>query len=620
MPTPLPATEPAPQPRARINGLDGLRALAVVGVLLYHGEVHWVRGGFIGVDIFFVLSGFLVTSIVIDGFNKRGNLGFRRFWTARLRRLAPAQLALIVVVTTVAAVFYREELADLRPQAFAALFGVTNWYHIVFSGSYFAHLGRPPVLLHLWSLAVELQFYLVFPPLLVLMLKVWPDRLGRIVGVVAGAIVVSNVYQALLFHPGTDPTRPYFDTFARIGTPLVGALLALVWRPRTLGRGPARSLGPASSAAGGVSLLVLLWLMHSVTDQSKFLYQRGGFLLVALLSAVVVAGLVHPAGLLGSERGLGHPALVAVGLRSYALYLWHWPIFMLLRPRVDVGWPWGVVFVVRMALAFGAAELSYRYVERPWHERSPDASLQGLKRRLFQPTGVPTGPRLAALATVFLVATTTVVLVLPHRKTNSIEDSLRAGEAALAAATTTAPTTTIPLDATTIPGQTTTTIPHAPTVTLVGDSVMVGASPDVLDAFAGRANIDAKVARQAASLGPIVRQLGIEGRLGERVVVQVGINGTVTEEDLRSIFDAADGRPVYVIDARVPRQWEQSNNELVERLVPKLPKGHVIGWYDASNGHRDWFLGDGVHLTPEGRRAYAELIRRAVDKKLASKP
>lgn len=609
---PATARQPPPAQRARIAGLDGLRALAVVAVLLYHADVGWARGGFVGVDVFFVLSGYLVTTIVVEGFARTGSLRFGRFWSGRLRRLAPAQLALIVAVTVTVAIWHPSELADLPGQVLAALTGTTNWYLIANEGSYFEQLGRPPVLRHLWSLAVELQFYLVFPPLLVLALKRVGSRVDRIVVGLLIAVLASTIYLAVLFDPNTDPTRAYFDTFARLAAPLTGAALALVWRPQALRRGPAAQLGPRLNVVGGVALAGLVWIMHAAGDRSAVMY-RGGFLVTALLSAAVVAAITHPGSVLGGRAAFGNPALVAIGVRSYGLYLWHWPVYVLIRPRIDVGWSWGTTFVVRILITVVLTELCYRYIERPWHLRSPDASFAGIRRRLLQPSGVRTGPRLAALGATALSLATVVILVVPHQKTDAIADSLRAGEAALESHASGNPTTTTADGAE--PAATTTSLPPpgTGTVTLVGDSVMLGSAPDILAAFGDRANVDAAVARQAAELGPIIRQLDTEGRLGSRVVVQVGINGTVTEEDLRAIVDAAGGRPVFIVNARVPRSWEEGNNAAVATVVPRLPEAKVIDWYTASDGHREWFLSDGVHLTPEGRKVYADTIRAAVD-------
>jgi peptidoglycan/LPS O-acetylase OafA/YrhL len=603
--------------RARIDGLDGLRAIAVVAVLLYHAEVGWASGGFVGVDIFFVLSGYLVTSIVLDGYGRTGGLGFRRFWAGRFRRLLPAQFVLFVWVTLAVALLHGDELADLRGQVLASLAGVTNWYLIVTEGSYFEQLGRPPMLRHLWSLAIELQFYLAFPPILVLAMRRAGERLDLLVAGLLVVVVASAVWMAVLFDPSGDPTRAYFDTFARLAAPLLGAVLALVWRPAALSRGPAAEVGRQVTLAGSVALVLLVGLLHAAGDRSAFMY-RGGFLVAAVLSAVVVAAVVHPSGGLGSRRLLAHPALVAIGLRSYGLYLWHWPVFMLLRPRIDVTWSWGTTFVVRMALTVALTELCYRLVERPWHLRAPDASLAGIRRRLLQPSGIPTGMRVAALGSLLAVIVASVALAAARPGDDEIADSLREGEAALADAPEVTAASVLPVDVdATLDGvgsvTTTTVAAGPPTVTLVGDSVMLGAAPDLLGAFGDRANIDAKVGRQAEALGPVIAQIASEGRLQSTVVVQVGINGTVTEGDLRAIEDAVDGRRLLVVNARVPRPWEGSNNELVADVVPRLANAEVVDWFTASDGEGGWYLGDGVHLTQEGRAAYAALIARAVD-------
>ena len=613
---PLPATSA----RARIGGLDGLRAIAVIGVVLYHADIAWFRGGFIGVDIFFVLSGYLVTTIVMDGLEKRGNLGFRRFWAARFRRLEPAQITMMVVITLVVALGFRDLLSTLRAQVIAGLSGTMNWYLIVAKSSYFEQAARPPLFRHLWSLAIELQFYLVWPRVLVALAKRYHDRVSVVVRGLALAIVGSAIYMAILYQPGADPSRPYFDTFSRLQAPLMGALLAMLWRPKALRRAQVAQHGRQVTVVASLSLVALVWMMHVVNDRDAFM-SRGGVLLTALLSAFVIAGLVHPSGDLGGRWALGSPLMVAIGLRSYGLYLWHWPVFVLLRPRIDVGWSPGVVFAVRILITVVLTELCYRLVERPWHTRSADASFAGIRRRLFQPSGVRPAPRFLALGSAFACVLALVIIAVPHQADTAIVDSLTEGEAALA----NQPGGTLPAgtpSTTVVDGggsaSPTTTFPKNPEpggpVTLVGDSVMVGAAPAVIEAFGTRSTIDAKVSRQAGDIPPVIEQLKSVGKLGPTVVVQVGINGTVTEQNLRDIVGATDGRRVLILNARVPRSWESGNNALVDKLVPKLDNAGVIDWYSYSDGRRDWFLPDGVHLTEEGRAAYAKLIEESVDK------
>jgi peptidoglycan/LPS O-acetylase OafA/YrhL len=612
----------ATKPRARIGGLDGLRAIAVIGVILYHAEIPWFKGGFIGVDIFFVLSGYLVTTIVMNGLEKRGNLGFRSFWASRFRRLEPAQLTMMVVIILVAAIGFRGLLGTIRAQVIAGVTGTMNWYLIHAGNSYFDQTKRAPLFRHLWSLAIELQFYLVWPLALVGLARRYRDRVSVVVAGVAIAVVASATYMAILYGGGGDNTsHAYYSTLTRIQAPLMGALLALLWRPRALKRAKAGQHGTQVTAVAAVALVGLIVMMHYVDDQGAFMY-RGGFLLTAVLSALVIAGLVHPKGGLGGRWGLGGKVMVGIGLRSYGLYLWHWPIFVMLRPhQLDTSWSDTTVFIVRIVLTVVATELCYQLVEKPWHTRSPNANWAGIKRRLFDPTPTP-APRILAVGSALACALALIVVMVPHKDDNTITNTLTEGQDVLANQTKrTIPGggTTTPVAGSSDPAQPTTTLPVDPEpggpVSLIGDSVMVGAAPTVLEEFGDRAIIDAKVSRQAADITPVIERLKTENQLGPTVVVQVGINGTVTEENLRDIVDAVEGRRVLIINARVPRPWETGNNELVKELVPELPNAGVIDWYSYSDGHRDWFLDDGVHLTEEGRKAYADLILEAVDGK-----
>ena len=467
-PGPLPTDGPRPRrPGAgrrggRIQGLDGLRALAVIAVLLYHAEVPWARGGFLGVDVFFVLSGYLVTSLVLRATEGDGHLDLRSFWSGRFRRLAPALLTLLVTTVLAVRLLHPDEVAGLRGQVLSTLTGTTNWYLIVADSSYFDQLGRPPYLRHLWSIAIELQFYLVVPPLVAWALRRHGARLDRIVGVLLGLVVLSGCWMAILFDPGGDPSRAYYDTFARLAAPLLGVVLALVWRRSSLARGPVGRAGPQLTAAGLGALAVLALVVITTDDRASWLY-RGGFVLVALLTVVVVAALTHPGSGLGGRRGLGHPLMVAIGVRSYCLYLWHWPIFVLLRPGIDVHWGWGTTFVVRIALTVALTEVCHRYVEARWH-RGTLAPSSRAPRGGRPADDAERNRRLAVVGGCALaVALAVAALAFAPPERDEIAESLQAGQAALAASATSTtvagvpPTTARPTPTTvapTVPGET----------------------------------------------------------------------------------------------------------------------------------------------------------------------
>ncbi len=356
------AEKPAIAARLRyLPGLDGLRALAVMAVLIYHADAAWLPGGFLGVDVFFVISGYLITSLLLAERSATGRIKLRRFWARRARRLLPALFALLAVVAVVVLVWVPDQEARLGGDVGAAFTYSTNWYLIFQQESYFAALGRPSLLRHLWSLAVEEQFYLAWPLAFAAGLAMYGKRWFPKV-ILVGALV-SAVLMALLFMPGTDPSRVYFGTDTRAAGLLVGSLLAFAWVPGRLSTRP-RLAGRALLVLGAVvSLTALVLCTMFASEYGTFLYQ-GGFLLVALLSALLVASVSHPGGAPG--KVLGWAPLVWLGVRSYAIYLWHWPVFMLTRPHIDVpiDGPW--LFAGRLAITLLLADISYRLIEQPF--------------------------------------------------------------------------------------------------------------------------------------------------------------------------------------------------------------------------------------------------------------
>jgi peptidoglycan/LPS O-acetylase OafA/YrhL len=343
-----------------LPGVDGLRALAVLAVLLYHADLSWIRGGFLGVDVFFVISGYLITTLLLTEWLQRGRIDLPAFWLRRARRLLPALFLLLAVTLVFAVLFLSSEVAGLRGDAFAALGYVTNWYLIFSHQSYFEMMGRPSLFRHLWSLAVEEQFYIVWPLLLTAMM--WLLRPRLVLPVVLAGAVASTVLMALLYQPDVDPSRVYYGTDTRGVGLLVGAALAFLWAPGRTG-GRAGQVHPLLLDAIGLSGLgVLVYSFLRLDGFDPFLYQ-GGFALVAVASAMVIAVAVHPRAHLGAL--LGQQPLRWLGLRSYSVYLWHWPVFMLTRPQLDVPIDGLPLLALRFGVTIVLAEFSYRFVETP---------------------------------------------------------------------------------------------------------------------------------------------------------------------------------------------------------------------------------------------------------------
>jgi len=355
-----PADKTAGQRLPYLPGVDGLRALAVMAVLLYHADLPWIRGGFLGVDVFFVISGYLITSLLLTEWSQRGRIDLPAFWLRRARRLLPALFLLIAVTLVFAVVALSNEVAGLRDDAFAALGYVTNWYLIFSHQSYFEMMGRPSLFRHLWSLAVEEQFYILWPLLLTAMMWLWRPR-HVLLAVLTGA-VASTVLMALLYQPDSDPSRVYYGTDTRGVGLLAGAALAFVWAPGKV-EYRAGQVHPLLLDIIGLSALgVLFYAFLRLDGFQPFLYQ-GGFAMVALASAVVIAVLVHPRAHLGALLGL--QPLRWLGLRSYGIYLWHWPVYMLTRPQFDVPIEGLPLLALRLGITVIIAEVSYRFVETP---------------------------------------------------------------------------------------------------------------------------------------------------------------------------------------------------------------------------------------------------------------
>ncbi len=354
------ATPPkAPSNHSRLSylpALDGLRALAVLAVLFYHADVLWLPGGFLGVEIFFVVSGYLITSLLLAEYRAHNSVSLKNFWQRRARRLLPALFALLGAVLIYAVMFLPEEVASLRADVLAAFAYVTNWYMIFAEQSYFQEMGRPSLLRHLWSLAVEEQFYLLWPLIFVFVLTRWKPRAAMLV-LMFGA-TISALWMGAQFQPDADPSRIYYGTDTRAAGLLIGAALAFVklastgnWRKWAL------------EILGAASLGVLIAACLFLSEFDPFLYQ-GGMLVVAAATALVIASVVAPTSPLMAPV-LGFGVLRWVGLRSYSLYLWHWPVFMVTRPQLDTTLEGTPLLVLRFALTFALAEISFRLVESP---------------------------------------------------------------------------------------------------------------------------------------------------------------------------------------------------------------------------------------------------------------
>ena len=625
-----------------LPGLDGLRALAVIAVLLYHANLLWIPGGFLGVQIFFVISGYLITSLLLAEWRQRGRINLVAFWIRRARRLLPALYLVIAATLAYAVVFLPGEVARLRDDAIAAFGYVTNWYLVLGHSSYFETAGRPSLLQHLWSLAVEEQFYVLWPLLFTagMSIKAAHWRRHMLIAVLTGA-AASSLLMAFLYKPDIDPSRLYYGTDTQATGLLLGVALAFVWEPgRFFTREYIhRALRPRAGwwrirpllldALGLGALGALLFFCLRLNEAEPFLF-RGGFAVVAFATAVLIAVIVHPYARLGAGL-LGRWPLRWVGLRSYGIYLWHWPVFTVTRPQLDVPIDGLQLLVLQLAVTVVLAALSYRYVEKPirtgalgrawktWREA------QGSRRRRLGARWAGAIGSAVALCAALGVA---VALAQPPAPPSYLSaeavhtgSSTDTSENDAGTSTTTPETDTGASDTTlgTDTGASTTasagtsanTSAGAPTghVTALGDSVMVGAAGELQRAIGDDPEIDAQVGRQAAAVVDILQQRRALGQLGDVVIIHIGNNGTFTSEQFDEMMqELKDVRKVVFVNVKVPRTWEEPNDDTLAEGVKRYSNTELVDWRAASADHPEYFAEDGYHLQPEGQRVYADLI------------
>ncbi|PWK09650.1 acyltransferase family protein [Tumebacillus permanentifrigoris] len=566
-------------------GLDGLRALAVLAVLAYHLNPEWAPGGLLGVGVFLVLSGYLITDILAAQWNRLGRLDLQDFWMRRVRRLLPAMLFVLVVVFVWVAIFRSSQLPSMWGDGLASVLYINNWWLIFHDVSYFEKFGPSSPLGHLWSLAVEEQFYLVWPFLLLVGLR-FVRKKGWLLALLLTGAAASALAMALLYQPGTDPSRVYYGTDTRAFALLIGAALALVWPSGELKATVSPQVRLTLDLAGGTGLLVLLAMMLWSNQYQESLY-RGGLVLVSVASAATVAMLAHPASRLA--KGLSWEPLRWLGVRSYGIYLWHYPVVVLSSPTVDTG---GFDFfraALQVVASIGLAALSWALIEKPIRYR--------------EPAKVVSYRILTAFAVVALsIASLAVALPTPQPKP--------ATDAVAVVASVTPPE---PISEPASPPPKHLMPPSGEGVLALGDSVMLDAEPFLQELLPGIV-IDAQIGRQLYEMPAVVERIKSEGKLGSRVIIQTGTNGPFSKEQLQSLLDSLGPlQQVILVNTRVPRPWESVVNTTLKEVAVANPHTTFVDWHHDSEGKDAYFYPDGVHLNPEGATYYAKLLANAVE-------
>ena len=609
--------------RRYITGLDGIRAIAVIMVLAYHLKLALFKSGFLGVTVFFVLSGYLITGILISEVEEEGTIDLKNFWLRRIRRLVPAVMSMAVVIIFVSAVVNRVIFTKGCKDFLASVLGFNNWWQIFNKVSYFEAAGVPSPFTHCWSLAIETQFYLIYPLILLGIYKLVKSRgEGRakrgllFAGVTLLLALISVILMIVLFDPQQDASRVYYGTDTRAFSLLFGALLAILWDYRMV---PRRLSASVNMVLGSVSFVVLLVMTIAINGSSNFWYRGGQFVGTILTVLVIYTVLGRKTWL---SRFLSNPVLKWIGDRSYSIYLWHYPIILLISKGIKASW-W--ITLIEIVLSVVLAELSYRFIETPIRHgiigeylnilRSRPKSRQEKKRQ------VQVARRsLKVMAGTFVLTVSLILCMVFVPKKNAL-DTLQKRETK---AKETGKMTEEQLakqkangsesdDTICTADLTDDEILEGLNLLLIGDSIAVDVTDDFYEMFPNSVS-DTKIGR-ITSLGKQVLDSYIDEKKweGEGVIFASLSNSPINGEleDIREKI--GKDMPLFLTTVRIPHEtFEEESNSKIKKFVEENDHTYLIDWYAASEGHDEYFDADDTHLLPAGAKAYAKCIKEAV--------
>lgn len=609
--------------RRYITGLDGIRAIAVIMVLAYHLKLALFKSGFLGVTVFFVLSGYLITGILISEVEEEGTIDLKNFWLRRIRRLVPAVMSMAVVIIFVSAVVNRIIFTKGCKDFLASVLGFNNWWQIFNKVSYFEAAGVPSPFTHCWSLAIETQFYLIYPLILLGIYKLVKSREeGRakrgllFAGVTLLLALISVILMIVLFDPQQDASRVYYGTDTRAFSLLFGALLAILWEYQMV---PRRLSASVNMVLGSVSFAVLLVMTIAINGSSNFWY-RGGQFVGTILTVLVIYTVSGRKTWL--SRFLSNPVLKWIGDRSYSIYLWHYPIILLISKGIKASW-W--ITLIEIVLSVVLAELSYRFIETPIRHgiigeylnilRSRPKSRQEKKRQ------VQVARRsLKVMAGTFVLTVSLILCMIFVPKKNAL-DTLQKRESK---AKETGKMTEEQLakqkangsesdDTICTADLTDDEILEGLNLLLIGDSIAVDVTDDFYEMFPNSVS-DTKIGR-ITSLGKQVLDSYIDEKKWEgEGVIFASLSNSPINGELEAIREKiGKDMPLFLTTVRIPHDtFEEESNSKIKKFVEENDHTYLIDWYAASEGHDEYFDADDTHLLSAGAKAYAKCIKEAV--------
>jgi peptidoglycan/LPS O-acetylase OafA/YrhL len=574
-----------------IPAIDGLRAIAVTAVIFYHLGFQWIPGGFLGVDLFFVISGYVITRLLLDSIARSGGLDLRGFYKARARRLLPPMVFMIVVTTFYISIWAQDSVKRFLTDTPFSLTGAMNWWLVFKEQDYFEAIGRPPLLQHTWSLAVETQFYLIWPVLLLIILK----RFGKKVIPVA-ALVIALISGTALFlvslqlDASSSVSHVYFGTDTHSIGLFLGAALAVSWIPQNFKSEVSKKAQNFIDFIGVFGLVGILGSFLLIDASSPTAYKIA-FPLAALFGVAIITSIVHPASRFAPI--LQNRVLLWIGERSYAIYLWHWVIFQITRPRVDIdGEDWALI-TLRILVVLALSDISLKLVELPIRSGKVEYWFKGMK---YRTAPVRKRQKIAVISSISVLVLSLSVLstfavVSSNRATQEFQESLQSEPEII-------PPVAEISDRTEL-------------IWLTGDSVILGIR-SALAEIQPLLVVNARVGRAAPELLQEMSR-DLEKAAGSTVVMDLGNNDLLAEETVRAIFELVkESTKVIVVNTAVPRPYRDANNELIARLATEYTNVKVVDWNTISDGRPEYFAPDGVHLVPTGVSAYVMAIDEAL--------
>jgi peptidoglycan/LPS O-acetylase OafA/YrhL len=568
-----------------IPAIDGLRAVAVIAVMLYHLGFTWIPGGFLGVDLFFVISGYVITRLLLDSIQRSGGLDLRAFYKARIRRLFPPLVFMIFVTIIYISIWAPETMRRFISDSPFALLGGMNWWLVFRHTDYFDTISRPPLLQHTWSLGVEAQFYLIWPLILLLVLRQFGK--AKIPGAALLIAAFSGIALLLVSFEvdaanASQVSHVYFGTDTHSIGLFLGAALAVSWVPQNLQEQVNRRAQDFIDGIGVIGFVGLLGVFLLVNESDPTLYKLA-FPLAGIFGCAILTSIVHPASRFAPI--LSSRVAVWIGERSYAIYLWHWVVFQVTRPAVDLEGSTWALYALRILVVFALADISLRLVELPVRSGLVEYWFKGMK---YRTKNVQRRQKSTVVASALLL-----ILGTSYISANAISQSDK--EMAIVKQQLEQPVQ-----------------PSEPTGTqsgglwVTGDSVILGIHYE-LDARSPIAIINARVGRQAPELIEVMKA-DKANAVDSTVIFNMGNNNKLTSDQVMAVFEEVKNQPrIIVVNTAVPRGWRDENNALIAQYAA-LYGATVVDWASISMGHPEYFAPDGVHLVPAGVRAYVDAI------------